>query len=346
MENVCRLCGHVKKPRYLITDIDDPTMNIQQKLIDCCRWNLIGVDECGNMPKKICSGCIKKLEKCWIFLESVAQVQEQLHSHVVQIKTELIIFDGIENNDDDKEEIIITSDSNNRNSDNNKKQFSTQHNSTNNEPIDKNNSDESKISNNFLCDICGKNFSSKPNLTTHRNMHRPKEKRKYFECYICETTFSYKKSLIHHMPTHTGKKIRHECGVCKLNFSRRDALQRHTLIHLGQSPYECSVCGKGFRTKFNLTVIIKICCFIYVLVFMNIDFQIHERTHNGERPYPCPYCRYRSSTGPNLAKHIKKQHNDQRQLHVIRDEMRKKEKLKEQQKNEIKNSLKNFLTFE
>lgn len=234
MENVCRLCGHLKKPRYLISDIDDSTM--KQKLIDCCRWNLIGIDECGNLPKKICSGCIKKLEKCWTFLESVAQVQEQLHSHVVQIKTELIIFDGIENDDVDNEEI-----SNNTNPSNNEQQFPTQH--------------KTNLFNNFLCDFCGKNFSSKPNLTTHRNMHRPKEKRKYYECYICKTSFSYKTSLIHHMPMHTGKKISHECGVCKLNFSRRDALQRHTLIHLGQSPYECQTCGKGFRAKFNLTVI-------------------------------------------------------------------------------------------
>lgn len=83
-----------------------------------------------------------------------------------------------------------------------------------------------------------------------------------------------------------------------------------------------------------------------MLIFVNIEFQIHERTHTGDRPYPCPYCRYRSSTGPNLAKHIKQQHNDYRQLHVIREEVRKKEKLKEQQKDDIKNSLKSYLTFE
>lgn len=75
-------------------------------------------------------------------------------------------------------------------------------------------------------------------------------------------------------------------------------------------------------------------------------FQIHERTHTGDRPYPCPYCRYRSSTGPNLAKHIKQKHNDQRQLHVIRAEMLQKEKQKDEQRTDLKNSLKTFLTFE
>lgn len=260
MENVCRLCGHAKLRRHLISNITDRALNIQQKLIDCCRWNSIGIDECGTMPKMICNGCIKKLEKSWLFLESVAQVQEQLHLHVVDIKTELIVFDGIENNDDDDDdndsgEIVTSLNSSNQYSGNGQ-EFPTQKanygyfkNKNNNEQ------QQTKIPNKFICDICGKNFSSKPNLTTHSHMHKPKEKRKYFECYICKITFSYKKSLIHHMPIHTGKKILHECGVCKQNFSRRDALRRHTLIHLGQSPYECGVCGKGFRTKFNLTVI-------------------------------------------------------------------------------------------
>lgn len=105
-----------------------------------------------------------------------------------------------------------------------------------------------------LCEVCGKYFTNKINLENHTRMHLPIEQRQQFECIFCKQTFAYKKSLIHHMAAHLGEKKKYHCDKCSVNFSRMDALRRHTLIHLGQKHHSCQVCGKGFRTKFNLKV--------------------------------------------------------------------------------------------
>lgn len=112
---------------------------------------------------------------------------------------------------------------------------------------------ESETSN-FLCETCGKDFTTRSNLLTHTKMHLPIEKRKHFECYIYKATFSYKKSLIHHMPIHSGKKIQFQCKECMAHFSRTDALRQHSLIHPNKFTHCCQTCGKEFRTKFNLKV--------------------------------------------------------------------------------------------
>lgn len=80
MDSVCRLCAKEKPAKQLVNSIEDETLNIPQKLIDCCRWNSIATAECATLPKKICSPCYRKLEMCWSFAENVSQVQGQINS--------------------------------------------------------------------------------------------------------------------------------------------------------------------------------------------------------------------------------------------------------------------------
>lgn len=80
MENVCRLCAIEKAPKELAYRIDDETLNIEQKLIDCCRWNSLVEEEHGDLPKWICGACFQKLEQSWEFAENVAQAQNTLYA--------------------------------------------------------------------------------------------------------------------------------------------------------------------------------------------------------------------------------------------------------------------------
>lgn len=264
MKNVCRLCAKEKISQQLLYNIDDNHLDIKQKLIACCRWNSFTAN--GRMPKMICSVCWKSLEQSYTFAESVALAQQQLYAQFIDekvttglhqppndlsvptdtptLKNEPIELDAFNDLSHKRQPISIeqnilvlpTKNDDCRKLEN--KRINEQH-------------QESTI---FLCEVCGKDLSTKSNLLTHTKMHLPIEERKHFECHICRTTFAYKKSIVHHMPIHTGKKIQFQCGECKVHFSRTDALRRHSLIHLNQFTHCCRTCGKGFRTKFNLKV--------------------------------------------------------------------------------------------
>lgn len=294
MKNLCRLCAKERTSRQLMYNIDDINLNIEQKLIVCCRWNsFIGNEQ---MPKMICAICWKSLEKSFDFAESVALAQQQLFTQLIEIKVEVGLLEPI-NEPIESINILIAKDepldsdafnefpnniyepisteqhfsapaiengicadgveNKNINSYMRNNEWRSQHQSNHHQEYSNYEQQikqqESEI-NNFLCETCGKDYTTRSNLLTHTKMHLPIEKRKHFECYICQSTFSYKKSLIHHMPVHSGKKIQFQCKECMANFSRTDALRRHSLIHLNKFTHCCQTCGKGFRTKFNLKV--------------------------------------------------------------------------------------------
>lgn len=78
MAGLCRLCAETR-PLEKMSEFDDPTLNIEQKLVDCCRWTHfkeLNVD--ANLPQHICIVCIEKLERSWLFAESVSSAQYKL----------------------------------------------------------------------------------------------------------------------------------------------------------------------------------------------------------------------------------------------------------------------------
>lgn len=96
METVCRLCAKEKLPKQLTHSIDDHTLNIEQKLIDCCCWNSIVATECETLPTKICNSCYRKLNMSWSFAESVAQAQQQIFAMFVEEKPVLPSIEHVE----------------------------------------------------------------------------------------------------------------------------------------------------------------------------------------------------------------------------------------------------------
>lgn len=89
---VCRLCGESKPSGRIKCTINDPTLNIEQKLIDCCRWRLF--EDYTNLPEHICNSCFKSLEASWTFAENVAHTQRKLLTHFDDIKVEPNLFES------------------------------------------------------------------------------------------------------------------------------------------------------------------------------------------------------------------------------------------------------------
>lgn len=91
MDTICRLCASVKSTKQLACTIDDQALNIEEKLIDCCRWKQFQSAENDNLPRNICTICLKNLEKCWAFAESVAQAQQVLIAQFVHVKPTILL---------------------------------------------------------------------------------------------------------------------------------------------------------------------------------------------------------------------------------------------------------------
>ena len=87
---------------------------------------------------------------------------------------------------------------------------------------------------NFLCDICGKGFRLKQQLTQHNYIHTGY---KPYQCQVCQKKFRRKDQLVRHALTMLGKcEIEVEtlyCAVCWKGFKLKDHLEQHMLIHTG-----------------------------------------------------------------------------------------------------------------
>lgn len=268
MKYQCRLCAKYRTKKQLKCSIDDQHLNIKQKLIDCCRWNSFISHE--TMPQMICNTCFKTLETCWAFAETIEKAQQLLSIQLTNIheyeppnqifmKVEPLELD-VELDDYSLHEFKnheLSNFQNNIRSPSIIEEINCNYFKDSIEQPTFNISDQLHTETKqltYLCETCGKDFTSKSNLVSHIKLHLPLNERRHFECYLCRTIFSYKKSLMTHMPIHSGENNRIQCKICFAHFSRTDALRRHSLIHQGKFMHECSTCGKKFRTKSNLKV--------------------------------------------------------------------------------------------
>lgn len=78
MNAICRLCAESKQPEELTITISDPTLDIKQKLIDCCRWTSFLHLE--NLPESICGRCFERLEQSYAFALNVEEAQIKLQA--------------------------------------------------------------------------------------------------------------------------------------------------------------------------------------------------------------------------------------------------------------------------
>ncbi|CAI9743706.1 zinc finger 271-like [Octopus vulgaris] len=90
---------------------------------------------------------------------------------------------------------------------------------------------------------------SSDNLKRKRN-NKNEEGKTSYDCDTCGKLFSRKTNLLTHRRIHTGEKPYH-CDTCGRSFSENQGLSRHRRVHTGEKPYHCDICGKSFAQKGN-----------------------------------------------------------------------------------------------
>eukprot|EP00106_Octopus_bimaculoides_P002272 XP_014769714.1 PREDICTED: zinc finger protein 675-like [Octopus bimaculoides] len=125
----------------------------------------------------------------------------------------------------------------------------------------------------YHCNICGKSFSRKDSLTTHKDIHTGE---KPHHCDVCGKSFSAIGSLNTHKRIHTGEKP-YLCNICGKSFSQighlithKHSLTAHICIHTGKKPFDSDIHGKLFNETSHLSK--------------------HKSLQTAEKPYDCDIC--------------------------------------------------------
>ncbi|XP_051279885.1 zinc finger protein 135-like [Dicentrarchus labrax] len=109
----------------------------------------------------------------------------------------------------------------------------------------------------------------------------------------------------------TGEK-QYMCTVCGKSFTIRTDLTLHMKIHTGEKPYRCKYCKKEFAFSSSVARHLRVhtgekpyeCQFCGKRFNVSTTLKVHYRIHTGEKPYKCKTCERAFTTCSNLKKHM------------------------------------------
>ncbi|XP_015275017.1 PREDICTED: zinc finger protein 579 [Gekko japonicus] len=188
------------------------------------------------------------------------------------------------------------------------------------------------------CGVCHKNFARPWSLSRHYVVHTGE---KPFSCPECGMAFRLASYLRQHSRMHAVSgdcpllgqadpqeaeaappvvpssppgpppKKAYECSVCCKPFKSKYDLATHFLIHTGALPFQCGRCGKRFRRLSHLkqhdvthTAARPFQCVMCQKEFKRLaDLARHRQVHEGDKPHQCGVCHKFFSRSYSLLRH-------------------------------------------
>ena len=102
----------------------------------------------------------------------------------------------------------------------------------------------------FFCDICGKSYTNKSGLKTHK-LHVHEKYSEEVPCDVCGISFRTRELLKQHQEREHSECPRFACDTCGMRFGNNYHLKRHEVIHSDEE-LPCPLCSRRFKRKDGL----------------------------------------------------------------------------------------------
>ncbi|XP_055374439.1 zinc finger protein 91-like [Condylostylus longicornis] len=152
-----------------------------------------------------------------------------------------------------------------------------------------------------VCEICGKESTTKYNLNNHIKLKHSLKDRKKYSCDRCTKVFVKEQSLENHMKIFHLKEKPFICDIdkCGRGFIDEKSLKNHQAFHTNERKFTCPKCGKKYLHKSKLDAHFKIyhvlgrihqCKECNKSFYDPYTLRSHMICHTGEKPFACDEC--------------------------------------------------------